>query len=80
VRRSRDTAVAVRALRKADGTGFFLFVPAANAVGSHLTPGAYRLRLTYRRDNRVAIANSQVFSQAGDTGPEVVTLDIPVEV
>jgi hypothetical protein len=37
-----------RILRKADGTGFFLFT----AGGQNITPAEYRLSFTYRRDNR----------------------------
>jgi hypothetical protein len=67
----------VRVLRKADGTAFLVFVPATVAPGSRLIPADYRLRLTYRRDNQVVEPGSLVFSQAGVTTDEVVTLDIP---
>jgi hypothetical protein len=60
-------------LRKADGTGLFL----AAAGGNALTPGTYRLQLTYRRDNTNRDPASLVLSQAGDTGDEQVVLDAP---
>jgi len=69
-------AVAVRLLRKADGTSFFLLpAPPASAFPS----GQYRWRWTYRRDNRAASPGSPILSQAGDSSPERVTLDIPWE-
>ena len=59
-----------RVLRKVDGTGFFIVVPAA-------VPGQYRLKMAYRRDNRSADPDSQVLSEAGSSAPEHVTIDIP---
>jgi hypothetical protein len=70
----RYTPVAVRVLRKADGTGVAV-VPAAR--GDALPEGRYRLRFVYRRDNRARDAASQVLSQAGATSPETATLDVP---
>jgi hypothetical protein len=67
----------VRVLRKADGTAFVVIVPSTTAPGSQLEPTDYRLRLTYRRDNRALDPGSLVFSQAGLTADEVVTLDVP---
>jgi hypothetical protein len=64
-----------RLLRKADGTGFFILGP--ESAGYRLTGGQYRLRLTYRRDNRVEDAGSLVLSEAGSTAPEHAKLDIP---
>ena len=61
-------------LRKADGTGFFVL---ASPTGSALTSGQYRLKMTYRRDNRAVDPDGQAFSQAGVTDPERVTIDIP---
>jgi len=66
-----------RVLRKVDGTGFFMFIPAAVPVGSRLASGQYRLKMTYRRDNRAIAPDSLVVSQAGLTAPEQVTIDIP---
>jgi hypothetical protein len=67
-----------RILRKADGTGFFILVPAASSsAGTHLKSGQYRLDLTYRRDNREANRESLVLSEAGNTEAEEVTIDIP---
>jgi hypothetical protein len=66
----------VRILRKADGTGFFMLMPA----GPGLAAGQYRLAMTYRRDNRGPAPDSQVFSEAGNRTPEGVTIEIPWQV
>ena len=66
-----------RVLRKADGTGFFLVMPGSLPSGTHLVTGQYRLRLTYRRDNRVADTTSVVLSETGNSAPEQVALDVP---
>lgn len=66
-------------LRKADGTGFFMLVLAASSAGSRLEPGQYRLQLKYRRDNRDAHPDSQVFRQAGNKDDEYAIIDIPWE-
>lgn len=70
------STVDVLVLRKADGTGFLLL---PSPPGSTFTAGQYRLNLVYRRDNQASDPGSQVFSQAGVTNPEQVTLDIPWE-
>jgi hypothetical protein len=67
----------VRVLRKADGTAFVVIVPSTATPGSRLEPADYRLRLTYRRDNRALDPDSLVYSQAGVTADELVTLDVP---
>jgi hypothetical protein len=67
----------VRVLRKADGTAFAVVVPSTQVPGSHLVPANYRVRLTYRRDNRASEPDSLVFSQAGVAVDEVATLDVP---
>lgn len=67
----------VRVLRNADGTAFAVMIPSPDAPGSLLLHGDYRLRLNYHRNNQAAVAESQVFSQAGVTSDEAVTLDIP---
>ncbi len=77
---SAYSAVAARLLRKADGTGFVLLVPDTNPPGSLLAVGQYRLKLSYLRDNRAAAPESLVYSQAGHSEPETVTIDIPVVV
>lgn len=64
----------LRVLRKADGTGFFLTIAPANSLAA----GQYRLIMTYRRDNQAADESSQVFSEAGNSDPETVTIDIPM--
>lgn len=74
---SHWVTVAPRILRKADETAFFLLVPSAASPGSELTPGTYRLSLSYRRDNTAGDPLSQVLRQAGDSSPEVVTIDVP---
>jgi hypothetical protein len=67
-----------RVVRSADGTAFVLLLPDAVAPGgSALAPGEYRLRFTYRRDNRTADPPSLVLSQNGDSTDETATLDIP---
>lgn len=68
----------VLVLRKADGTGFFM-AKAGRNVSSIVpfSPGQYRLRLTYRRDNRALVSGSPVFSEAGNKADEVVAIDIP---
>lgn len=59
--------VAVLALRKADGTGLFLFPTGDEAAAS------YRLRWIYHRDRKDA---GRPFSQAGSRAPERATLDL----
>jgi hypothetical protein len=71
--------VAAGLLRKADGTGFFLLVPDGSQPGPRRAR-QYRLKLSYIRDNRAADPTSQVYSQAGDSGPENVTIDISVDI
>jgi hypothetical protein len=63
-------------LRKADSTGFFLL---PSPPSSALTSGQYRLKMTYLRDNRATDPDSQIFSHAGNSDPEHVTLDVPGE-
>jgi hypothetical protein len=62
----------IRVLRKADGTGCFIF----QAGGAAFETGIYRLSMTYRRDNRAADHNSQVLREAGESTPEAVQIDI----
>ena len=64
-------------LRKLDGSGLMIVMPASNAAGSHLLLGEYRLNFTYRRDNRAHDSQSELLSEAGHTTPEQATLDIP---
>lgn len=65
----------VRVLRKADGTGFFMVKPG----GASFSLGQYRLKLTYRRDNRAFDPASRTLSQAGDRAPEVVAIDVSLQ-
>jgi hypothetical protein len=74
---SAFAAVGAHVLRKTDGTGLAVIVPAGHPTGTHLDVGQYRVQLTYLRDNRAADPGSQVFREAGHTTPEVVMLDIP---
>jgi hypothetical protein len=72
----------VRILRKADDTAFFIIVPAAIPAADfpidwRLVAGQYRLKMTYRRDNKAYDHDSQVLSEAGNTEPEQVSIDIP---
>jgi hypothetical protein len=69
----------VRVLRKADGTGFFLFKPAGDSGPVPFALGQYRLKLTYRRENRDFDPASRILSQAGNRADEVVTIDIPLQ-
>lgn len=66
----------VLVLRKADGTGFFLFKPRA----ARFEIGQHRLIMNYRRDNRAADASSQILREAGNSAPEHVMIDIPWQV
>lgn len=66
-----------RVLRKADGTGLVVVVPAGTAAGTHLDAGQYRLQMTYSRDIRANDPTAQVLSENGDTGSEKVTLEMP---
>ena len=66
--------VDVQVLRKVDGTGFFLL---PSPTDSEFGEGQYRLQLTYQRNNLAVDPESQVFSEAGNTAPECVKIDIP---
>jgi hypothetical protein len=68
------TAPDVRVLRAADSTGLVL----VHQDGSALPAADYRLRLTYRRDNRAADPNAPLLREAGDTTPETAAVTIPV--
>jgi len=77
LRADLDSPVDARVLRKADGAGFFVVVPASNPPGSFLPPAPYRFTLTYRRNNRSIDSDSEIFSEAGNSAAEQATLDIP---
>ena len=64
----------LRILRKADGTGFFLLPPDGDPG---FPAGQYRLKWTYRRNNRDVNPDSQVLRQANNSDDEVVTIDVP---
>jgi len=64
------TMIDARLLRKVDGTAFFI-------MASSLTIGLYRLKMTYRRDNRSVDPNSQIYREAANSDPEQVAIDIP---
>jgi hypothetical protein len=70
---SEYSPVAVKVLRRADGTGFALFPAASPSFAS----GEYRLELEYLRDNRAANNTSIVLREAGNSQPENVTIDLP---
>jgi hypothetical protein len=76
---SRYNEIVFNVLRKADGSGFMIGSPGPTPSGSVLPEGQYRLVFTYRRDNRTKDPNSDVLSEAGNTSPEVATLDLPWE-
>ena len=84
-----DTRMGV--IRNADGTGLFLFprpapvAPNSAIVASAgpapppvLSRGLYRLNLSYHRTPVAPWTDSPVLSEAGDTGIERVSIDIPV--
>ena len=64
-------------LRKADGTGFFMAKPNRVLGALPFSPGQYRLKLLYRRDNRGLVPQSPILSEAGNRDPEVALIDIP---
>ena len=66
-----------KVIRSADGTGLVVVVSSANAAGTQLNTGEYRVIFSYLRDNRGTLPTSQVFSENGSTDPEVTTIDIP---
>jgi hypothetical protein len=72
------TNVPFHMVRSADGTGLILLQPAGGAA-AELQPGEYRLRFSYRRDNRAPGEDGLVLSQNGETTPETATLDVPWE-
>jgi uncharacterized protein DUF6603 len=74
---SRFNEILFNVLRKADGSGLMIVSPGPTPSGSFLPEGQYRLVFTYRRDNRTMDPNSDVLSEAGNTAPEVATLDLP---
>jgi hypothetical protein len=71
------TNLPVKVLRKADGAGLMIVSTGSTPSGSLFPQGDYRLVFTYRRDNRGVDKDSDVLSEAGDTSPEVVTLNSP---
>lgn len=77
LRESEYEPVAVRALRKGDGTALFLIVADPSSSATSIPAGQYRLKLKYLRNNRASDPTSQVFSEAGVSTDEEVTLDIP---
>ncbi len=59
-------------LRKADATGLVIFPNAGQAM----SPGAYRLRMAYRRDLSQADPDSIILSQAGDSSDEAAFMPL----
>ena len=66
-----------KVLRKADGTGLFVVAPAVSPAGSLLPPAEYRLVFSYRRNIRAIDSESELFSEAGNTGNEEAALEVP---
>lgn len=73
---SEYSLVSITLLRKADGTAFII-LPAGGA--GMLPQGVFELEMEYRRDNSGHPPASIVFSEAGATTPESVTLQITTE-
>lgn len=71
--------VAAKVVRQRDGSSFLLMIPTAGTAGTALKRGAYRLELTYKRDNTSADPKSTVLRQAGSKADEVAVLDLPWE-
>ncbi len=71
--------VAAKVVRQRDGSSFLLVIPTAGTAGTALKRGAYRLELTYKRDNTAADPKSTVLRQAGSKADEVAVLDLPWE-
>jgi len=69
---SSYSAVAMRAIRKQDGTALFLFAPDGTDLSN---AGTLQLALTFSRDLGAAMA---VLGQAGDRSPEVVVVHVPI--
>jgi len=67
----------IKVLRKADGAGLMIVSAGSTPSGSLFPQADYRLVFTYRRDNRAVDKDSDVLSEAGNTSPEVVTLNSP---
>jgi hypothetical protein len=66
-----------KVLRRPDGCGFFLALPAAVPEGSRFPRAEYRLNLTYRLDNTAIDPTSQIQREAGDSSPETTQIDLP---
>ncbi|GAB89860.1 hypothetical protein [Gordonia rhizosphera] len=71
--------VAAKVVRQRDGSSFLLVIPTAVTAGTAVKRGAFRLELTYKRDNQSNDPPSVVLRQAGSTADEVATLDVPWE-
>jgi len=69
--------VNARLLRKQDGTGFFIIVPDMSSPGTKLKAGLYRLKMTYRLNNKTLDPASQTLSKAGRSDAEQVVLELP---
>lgn len=66
-----------KVLRRPDGCGFFVALPAAVPEGSRFPKAEYRMRLTYRLDNTVIDPSSQIQREAGSSDPESTQIDVP---
>ncbi len=63
------SSIGPRVLRKADGAAFWL-------VADTLPAGEYRMKMTFRRDNRPA--DPVVLTERGSSDPEMATLDFSI--
>jgi hypothetical protein len=66
-----------KVLRRRDGCGFSLALPAAVPEGSRFPQAEYRLKLTYRLDNTAIDPSSQIQREAGASDPDTPQIDLP---
>lgn len=66
-----------KVLRRPDGCGFFVALPAAVPEGSRFPRAEYRMKLTYRLDNTAIDSSSQIQREAGASDPEATQIDVP---
>jgi hypothetical protein len=71
------TVADFKVLRRPDGCGFFIVLPAAVPEGSRFPQGEYRVKLSYRLDNTVVDPSSQIQREASVSDPEITQIDVP---
>lgn len=76
---SYESVSEIKVLRRSDGTAFFFTYPDFSTSGYAAEGASYRLRLSYRRDNRSVESESLVLHQAGDTSDEIAVIEIPFD-